>query len=221
MEQEVRDAHHAAVHFRHERVHEFARIEEALPGLCRDALVEGRRPAASVEGVVAIPERAPLRVIVGSDGSDERACHESEGQVRGTAKAGSCPRQGRPARPGRSARGHDRRLAHACLEAATLEPTHNTEKTSAKTAQKAARNQDTGTISHKDKLDQAAPWKTCWGLWVPARWNIPAPTRTPITHALAAAILAAWRVGIGMSFTAGVSRPTGQACFSNGPVGVP
>ena len=44
-------------------MHRLVGIEEARPGRARDFFGQGRWPAAAVERVVAVPERAPLRKI--------------------------------------------------------------------------------------------------------------------------------------------------------------
>src|SRR6185437_15606468 len=64
----VNEAHHCARLLRHERVHRLRGIEEALPGRLGDFLRERGDTTAPVEGVVAIPERAPRLVVGAADG---------------------------------------------------------------------------------------------------------------------------------------------------------
>ena len=72
----MREPHELRTRFRDQRVHRLGSIEEALPGRSGHRLRKRRRPRAAVEGVVAVPERAPARQVSGEHGSDrKRAAH--------------------------------------------------------------------------------------------------------------------------------------------------
>ena len=67
VEKVVNKADDDSVALRHESMHRFRSVEESSPGGPGDLLRQCGRPFAAVEGVVAVPERAPSRVVGGLD----------------------------------------------------------------------------------------------------------------------------------------------------------
>ena len=75
MEEEVDDADEAAVPLGHQGVDRLVLVEEPGPGGLSDLGGKGGRPGAAVEGVVAIPQRQPGRVIAPRDRTDDELGH--------------------------------------------------------------------------------------------------------------------------------------------------
>jgi hypothetical protein len=75
VEEEVDDAHEAPVPFGHQGVDRLVIVEEPRPGGLGDLSGERGRPRAAVEGVVAVPQREPGRVIAPRDRSYDELGH--------------------------------------------------------------------------------------------------------------------------------------------------
>jgi hypothetical protein len=55
----------------HECVNRFRGAEKALPSQFGDRLGQGSRPTAAIEGVIAVPEHPPFRLVAAKQGSDD------------------------------------------------------------------------------------------------------------------------------------------------------
>jgi hypothetical protein len=71
MKKVMRKSDDATTVLGHECVNRFRGAEKTLPGQFDDRLGQGSRPTAAIEGVIAVPEHPPLRMVAAKQGSDD------------------------------------------------------------------------------------------------------------------------------------------------------
>ena len=71
MEQVVYQPDNEGALYSNQRMYRFSLIVEPIPCSLRNYLGQGCASRSAVKGVVAVPERSPLREVIVRDGSDD------------------------------------------------------------------------------------------------------------------------------------------------------